>query len=67
MARIVTSKSRRAPKQLGDVNVHYGNAVEMGGFKHFRVGSEIARPSTTADGKQVFTTPSGKQFTLKKI
>jgi hypothetical protein len=67
MARIITSKSRRQPKQMGNVKLHSGNAAEMGGFKHFRAGHEIARPVTLPDGTQVFQTPSGKQFTIKKM
>jgi hypothetical protein len=67
MAKIITSKSRRQPKQMGDVRLMSGNAHEMGGFKHFRVGHEIARPVTLADGTQVFQTPTGRSFTIKKM
>ena len=67
MARIVRSKSRREPRKVGQTNVHYGNAPEMGGFKHFTVGHEIARPTTTVDGQQVYSTPTGKQFTIRKM
>lgn len=67
MAKIITSKTRKQPKKLGDVTVHHGNAVEMGGFKHMRMGHEIAKPTTAADGSQVFQTPTGKQFITKKM
>jgi len=67
MAKIITSKSRRAPKQMGNVVLHSGNAAAMGGFKHFRAGHEIARPVILADGTQVFQTPSGKQYTITKM
>jgi hypothetical protein len=67
LAKIITSKSRRTPKKVGDVVVHHGNATEMGGFKHFRAGHEIAKPVNTADGDQVFQTPTGKQFKIKKM
>lgn len=67
MAKIISSKTRRQPKKVGGVNVHSGNAREMGGFKHFRHGNEIARPVTLADGTEVFQTPTGKQFTIKKM
>jgi hypothetical protein len=67
LARIITSKTRRAPQRLGNVQVHSGNAAQMGGFKHFRHGNEIARPVYLADGKQVYETPTGKQFTIKKM
>lgn len=67
MAKIITSKSRRAPKQMGNVVLHAGNAAEMGGFKHFRHGNEIARPVILADGTKVYQTPSGKQFIIKKM
>lgn len=67
MAKIITSKSRREPKQMGDVRVLSGNAPQMGGFKHFRVGHEIARPVTLADGTQVYQTPTGKSYVIKKM
>lgn len=67
MAKVLTSKSRREPKRLGDVTVHHGNAAEMGGFKHFRVGHEIARPVTDSGGNQVYKTPTGKTFKIKKM
>ena len=67
MAKVITSKSRRVPKQVGDVVVKHGNAAEMGGFKHMRIGHELARPTRTADGTQVYSTPSGKQFTIKPM
>lgn len=67
MAKAVTSKSRRQPKKVGDVVVKHGNAAEMGGFGHFRVGNEIARPTRLPDGTQVYSTPSGKTFIKKKM
>lgn len=67
MAKIITSKSRRAPVRVGNVDVHYGNAPQMGGFKHFRAGYELAKPTTLADGREGFVTPTGKTFTIKKM
>jgi hypothetical protein len=67
VARIITSRSRRQPKQLGNVTVHHGNASEMGGFDHFRAGHEIARPVTLVNGQKVFMTPNGKQFIIRKL
>jgi hypothetical protein len=67
MARVITSKSRKVPKQMGDVVLKHGNAAEMGGFKHFRVGHELARPVLTADGTKVYSTPSGKQYVIKPM
>lgn len=67
MAKIISSKTRRQPKQVGDVVVHSGNARELNSFKHFRVGNELARPVTLPNGTKVFETPTGKQFTIKKM
>jgi hypothetical protein len=52
---------------MGDVTSVAGNAPQMGGFQHFRVGSEIARPVILTDGTKVFQTPSGKQFRTKRL
>lgn len=52
---------------VGNVAVLKGNAAEMGGFNHFRVGHEIARPTTLADGQQAFQTPTGRTFVIKKL
>lgn len=67
MAKIISSKNRKAPKQVGNVTVHHGNATQMGGFKHFRHGHELAKPGVDSSGEQVFTTPTGKQFKIKKM
>lgn len=53
--------------RVGNVDVHYGNAPQMGGFKHFRAGYELAKPTTLADGREGFVTPTGKTFTIKKM
>jgi hypothetical protein len=52
---------------VGNVTVHKGNAADMGGFKHMRMGYELARPTVLPDGTQAFTTPTGKTYTLKKM
>lgn len=52
---------------MGKVLLHSGNASEMGGFKHFRAGHEIARPVTLPNGQQVFETPTGRKFLVKKM
>lgn len=67
MGKIISSKSRRQPRQVGDVNVHHGNAADMNGFKHFRAGHEIAKPVKTDDGSEVFETPTGKKFRITKM
>lgn len=67
MAKIITSKTRRQPKKVGDVTILHGNAAEMGGFKHFRAGHELARPVKDNDGNQVYETPTGKKFKLTKM
>lgn len=67
VAKIISSKNRRQPKRVGDVDVHSGNARELNGFKHFRVGNELAVPTTLADGTEVFQTPTGKQYKIKKM
>lgn len=67
MAKTLTSKSRRQPKVVGDVNVHHGNAVEMGGFQHVRAGHEIARPTVLTTGEKALVTPSGRTFRTRKI
>ena len=67
MARVLTSRSRRPVRRLGGVNVLHGNAVAMGGFKHFRAGHELAIPSTLPDGQKVYRTPTGKTFTIKRM
>lgn len=67
MARVITSKSRKPPKQVGDVIVKHGNAGELRDFKHFRVGHELATKSNLADGTQVYRTPSGKTYQIKPM
>lgn len=67
MAKIISSKTRRQPKKVGDVEVISGNAREMGGFKHFRVGHELARPTTLVDGTEAYVTPNGRKFKVTKI
>lgn len=67
MSKIITSKSRRAPTQMGNVVVKHGNAVQMGGFKHFRAGHELARPVTLPNGTQAFQTPTGKTYKITKM
>lgn len=52
---------------MGDVLVHSGNAPEMGGFKHFRAGNELAKPVYLSDGQRIYQTPTGRQFTIKKM
>jgi hypothetical protein len=52
---------------MGNVQLKHGNAHQMGGFKHMRMGHEIARPVALADGTQVYQTPTGKQYTIKKM
>lgn len=52
---------------MGNVAVLKGNAAEMGGFSHFRVGHELARPVTLPDGQQAFVTPRGRTFIVKKM
>lgn len=39
----------------------------MGGFGHFRIGHEIARPRILADGRKVYATPTGRTFTVTKL
>ena len=67
MARILTSRSRRQVKRVGNVNVIHGNAANLGGFKHFRAGHELAVPVTLSDGRRVFRTATGKTFTITKM
>lgn len=67
MARILTSRSRRQVKRVGDVNVISGNAGQLNTFKHFRAGHELAVPATLADGKKVFRTPTGKTFIISRM
>lgn len=64
---IITTKSRRQPKQVGNVNVMHGNAAQYGGFRHFRAGHELAVPATTADGEKIYRTQTGKTFRVKKM
>jgi hypothetical protein len=67
VAKVISSKNRKQPKQMGDVRLMHGNAAEMGGFKHMRIGHELARPTLTADGTKVYQTPTGKQFVIKPM
>ena len=67
MSKIITSKTRRPRTQMGSVTSVSGNAPQMGGFKHFRAGHEIARPVVLPDGTRVFQTPTGKQFTMRRM
>ena len=67
MARILTSRSRRPLRKVGGVNVKSGNAVQYGGFKHFRAGHELATPTYDAQGNPIYRTPTGKTYTIKKM
>lgn len=67
MARILTSRSRRPVHKVGSVSVHHGNAVQLGGFKHFRSGHEMAIPANLPDGTAVYRTPTGKTFIIRKM
>lgn len=67
MGKIISSKSRRPRVQMGDVVSVRGDAPQMGGFQHVRVGHEIARPVVLADGTKVLQTPNGRQFRVKRL
>ena len=67
MARVLTSRSRRAVRSVGGVNVLRGNAAQVGSFKHFRAGHELALPAYDVNGKRIYRTPTGKTFVIKKM
>ena len=67
MAKLITSKSRRLVREVHGVQVLHGNAAQLGTFKHFRMGHELAVPTYDTNGQQVFRTPTGKTYTVRKL
>jgi hypothetical protein len=65
MARI--ARGRKQPTKVGNTLVKSGNASKLGGFKHFRVGHELAVPVRGNDGSTVYRTKNGRQFRIKKM